>query len=200
MGDLIGVLGGTFDPPHLAHLILADEARYVLDLQRILWVVTAQPPHKQNQSISSVHHRVAMVKLVTDADPAFEFSTADLDRPPPHYAHGTMEWLRIRYPNSKFAYLMGEDSLRDLPAWNMPQLFVDSCDAICVMDRLAVEYEVAQLEEELPGLGHKLVFLGVPPIMISGRDIRSRVREKRPFHYLMPPAVSNYVLEQGLYS
>jgi len=200
MGDLIGVLGGTFDPPHLAHLILADEARYVLDLKRILWVITAQPPHKQNQSISSVDHRVAMVKLVTDADPAFELSTADLDRPPPHYAHGTMEWLRIRYPNSKFAYLMGEDSLRDLPAWNMPQLFVDSCDSIGVMDRLAVEYEVARLEEELPGLGEKLVFLGVPPIMISGRDIRCRVRERRPFHYLLPSAVSNYILEQGLYS
>ncbi|MCK5319134.1 MAG: adenylyltransferase/cytidyltransferase family protein, partial [Anaerolineales bacterium] len=65
MGNLIGVLGGTFDPPHLAHLILADEARYVLGLKTVLWVVTAQPPHKQKQSISSVDHRVAMVKLVT---------------------------------------------------------------------------------------------------------------------------------------
>ena len=200
MGDLIGVLGGTFDPPHLAHLILADEARYVLGLKRVLWVVTAQPPHKQDQPISSIDHRVAMVKLVTNADPAFEFSPADLDRPPPHYAHGTMEWLRHRYPNSKFTYLMGEDSLRGMSAWNRPQLFLDSCDSICVMDRLAVDYEVDQLEEELPGLGDKLVFLGVPPIMISSRDIRNRVHEKRPFHYLLPPAVSNYVLEHGLYS
>ncbi|MCJ7568936.1 MAG: nicotinate-nucleotide adenylyltransferase [Anaerolineales bacterium] len=200
MGDLIGVLGGTFDPPHLAHLILADEARYVLGLKRVLWVVTAQPPHKLNQSISSVDHRVAMVKLVTDIDPAFEFSTADLDRPPPHYAHGTMEWLRMRYPDKKFAYLMGEDSLRDLPAWNMPQRFVDSCDLIGVMDRLAVEYEVDRLEEALPGLKDRLVFLDVPPIMISGREIRSRVRQGRPFRYLMPSAVSDYVFEQGLYS
>ncbi|MCJ7825144.1 MAG: nicotinate-nucleotide adenylyltransferase [Anaerolineales bacterium] len=200
MGDLIGVLGGTFDPPHLAHLILADEARCVLGLTKILWVVTAQPPHKQNQSISRVDHRVMMVKLVTDADPAFEFSTADLDRPAPHYAHGTMEWLRTQYPDAKFAYLMGEDSLRDLPTWNMPQRFVDSCDLIGVMDRLEVEYELARLELELPGLRDKLVFLGVPPTMISGTDIRSRVHEGRSFRYLMPSAVSDYILEHGLYT
>jgi nicotinate-nucleotide adenylyltransferase len=200
MGDLIGVLGGTFDPPHLAHLILADEARYVLGLKKVLWVVTAQPPHKQDQLISPVDHRVAMVKLVTDTDPAFEFSTVDLDRPPPHYAHGTMEWLRMGYPDAKFAYLMGEDSLRDLPDWNLPQLFVDSCDLIGVMDRFVAETEVAQLEEELPGLGDKLVFLGVSPIMISGSDIRSRVREGRPFRYLVPHVVSEYLLEHGLYS
>jgi nicotinate-nucleotide adenylyltransferase len=200
MGDLIGVLGGTFDPPHLAHLLLADEARYVLGLNKILWVVTAQPPHKENQSISSVDHRVAMVKLVTDAEPAFEFSPADLERPPPHYAHGTMEWLRMRHTDAKFAYLMGEDSLRDLPDWNLPQRFVDSCDCIGVMKRLAVEYEVAQLEEELPGLGDKLVFLGVPPIMISGREIRRRVHDGRPYRYFIPPAVSDYLLEHGLYS
>ena len=200
MGDLIGVLGGTFDPPHLAHLILADEARSVLGLKRVLWVVTAQPPHKQTQPISSVEHRVAMVKLVTDADPAFEFSPADLERPPPHYAHGTMEWLRMHYPDAKFAYLMGEDSLRDLPGWNLPQRFVDSCDLIGVMNRLAVEYEVAQLEEKLPGLGDKLVFLGIPPIVISGREIRRRVHEGRPYRYLIPSAVSGYLLEHGLYS
>lgn len=200
MGDLIGVLGGTFDPPHLAHLILADEARYVLGLRRVLWVVTAQPPHKQNLPISSVDHRVAMVRLVTDADPAFEFSTADLERPAPHYAHGTMEWLRVRHHDAKFAYLMGEDSLRDLPDWNLPQRFVDSCDLIGVMKRLTVDYEVAQLEKELPGLGDKLVFLGVPPIMISGREIRCRVHEGHPYRYLISPAVSDYILEHDLYS
>lgn len=200
MGDLIGVLGGTFDPPHLAHLILADEARYVLGLRRVLWVVTAQPPHKQNLPISSVEHRVAMVRLVTDADPAFEFSTADLERPAPHYAHGTMDWLRVRHPDAKFAYLMGEDSLRDLPDWNLPQRFVDSCDLIGVMKRLTVDYEVAQLEKELPGLGDKLVFLGVPPIMISGREIRRRVHEGHPYRYLISPAVSDYLLEHGLYT
>ena len=200
MGDLIGVLGGTFDPPHFAHLILADEARYVLGLTRVLWVVTPHPPHKQNQSISSVKHRVAMVKLVTGADPAFEFSTADLDRPPPHYAQGTMEWMRVRYPDAKFAYLMGEDSLRDLPDWNLPQRFVDSCDLIGVMNRVAVEYEVAQLEDELPGLRDKLVFLGVPPIMISSKEIRRRIHEGHPYRYFIPPAVSDYILEHDLYS
>lgn len=106
----------------------------------------------------------------------------------------------MQFQDAKFAYLMGEDSLRDLPDWNMPQRFVDSCDLIGVMDRLAVEYEVTRLEDELPGLRDKLIFLDIPPIMISGSDIRSRVREGRPFRYLMPSAVSNYVLEQGLYS
>lgn len=200
MGDLIGVLGGTFDPPHLAHLILADEARYAFNLQKVLWVVTAQPPHKPDQPISPVDHRVAMVTLVTESDPAFEFSPADLDRPPPHYAHGTMEWLRRDHPGAKFAYLMGEDSLCDLPTWNSPQQFVDSCDRICVMDRLATGYDLAQLEEGLPGLRDKLVFLGIPPLMISATEIRSRVREGRPFRYLLPAAVAEYVHEQGLYT
>ena len=147
MADLIGVLGGTFDPPHIAHLILADEARSALDLQKVLWVVTAQPPHKENQTISAIDHRVAMVKLVADGDPFFEFSTADLDRPPPHYAHGTMEWLRRHDPNARLAYLMGEDSLCDLPTWNTPKRFVDSCDVIVVMDRFPAEYKVDQYRD-----------------------------------------------------
>ena len=200
MGDLIGVLGGTFDPPHLAHLILADEARYALKLHKVLWVVTAHPPHKHDSPISTVDHRVAMVNLLTEPDPAFEISMADLDRSPPHYAHGTMEWLRKNYPGERFAYLMGEDSLRDLPTWNSPQRFVESCDKIGVMDRLEADYDLAQLEEGLPGLRDKLAFLGIPPVMISAAEIRSRVREGRPFRYLLPTAIADYVSEHGLYT
>lgn len=200
MGDLIGVLGGTFDPPHLAHQIMADEARYVLNLQKVLWIVTAHPPHKPDQPISSVDHRVAMVKLVTESDPAFDISTADIDRSPPHYAYGTMEWLRMNHPGARFAYLMGEDSLRDLPTWNSPQRFVDSCDRIGVMDRLFADYDLTQLEGGLSGLKDKLVFLGISPVMISAMDIRSRVREGRPFRYLLPTSVADYILESGLYT
>lgn len=196
---MIGVFGGTFDPPHLAHAVLADEARHALELSLVLWVVTAQPPHKPGKPISAVKHRTAMVEIVTKSDSHFELSRADLDREPPHYAVGTVTWLRDRFPGEKLAYIMGSDSLRDLPTWHTPRAFVDLCDLIGVMKRKDAVNDLESLEEAIPGINTKLKFFEVPVLEISGHEIRSRVRSGCAYRYFMFPNVTEYIEAHQLY-
>ena len=148
----IGIFGGTFDPPHLGHLILAAEARAQLGLDKLLWVLTPDPPHKQGQSIARIENRLEMVKLAIVDDPQFELSTVELTRPGPHYAVDTVQILARQNPGAKLVYLMGGDSLRDLPTWHRPAEFVSACQMIGVMRRPGDAVELPSLEKSLPGL------------------------------------------------
>ncbi len=120
MPPLIGLFGGTFDPPHIGHLILAAEMRAQLSLDRLLWVLTPDPPHKQGQLITPVEHRLAMVKLAISNNDQFELSMVDIDRPGPYYAQDSVKIIAKQNPGADLVYLMGGDSLRDLPAWHCP--------------------------------------------------------------------------------
>jgi nicotinate-nucleotide adenylyltransferase len=199
MAGLIGVLGGTFDPPHLGHLILADEGRAALGLERVLWVVTAQPPHKPDEPVTPVEHRLAMVQAAIQADPGFELSRADVDRPGPYYSVGTLRWLAERMPSARFAYLMGADSLRDLPRWHQPEALVAICEALGVMRRSGVDVDLRALERQVPGLAGKVHLFEAPLIGVSAKDVRARVRRQAPYRYLVPPGVADIIARRGLY-
>jgi nicotinate-nucleotide adenylyltransferase len=196
---LIGVFGGTFDPPHLGHLILADEGRWVLGLEKVLWVVTADPPHKPEWPVSPIEARVAMVEAAISGDPYFELSRADIDRPGPHYAVGTLEWLAERRPGESFAYLMGADSLRDLPSWHQPDRLIQACHVLGIMRRPEVDLDMEALVARLPGLAGKLHFIDAPVVGFSGREIRRRVRQGITFRHLVPGEVERVIREGGLY-
>jgi nicotinate-nucleotide adenylyltransferase len=197
--ETIGVFGGTFDPPHIGHLILAAEARAQLALDRLLWVLTPNPPHKQNRTITPLQHRLAMVKLVLEDATEFELSTVDLDRPAPHYALDTVKILADQNPGAQLVYLMGGDSLRDLPTWHHPADFVKACQHIGVMRRPGAEFDLAGIAELFPGLSEKIVSIDAPLVDISAKEIRLRVTENRPFRYFLPPRVYAYLLENNLY-
>lgn len=199
MAGLVGVFGGTFDPPHLGHLILADEGRWLLGLERVLWVVTAKPPLKDAPPRATVKQRVAMVEAAIESDPVFELSRADIDRPPPHYALGTLEWLAERMPQAKFAYLMGADSLRDLPAWHQSERFVAACVALGVMQRPEVEIDLDELSKRIPGVAEKVRFFDAPVVGFSAREIRRRVGAGQPYRHLVTRGVASIILEQGIY-
>jgi nicotinate-nucleotide adenylyltransferase len=199
MDGLIAVFGGTFDPPHIGHLILADEARSALGAQRVLWVVTATPPHKPSVPRTPVEMRLRMVEAAIGGNPDFEISRADIDRPPPHYAVGTMMWLRERLAGVRFVYLIGSDSLRDLPTWHTPGDFLAQCDLVGVMRRPGADPDLTSLEARIPGLVAKLRFFEAPSIGISGHDIRDRVKRGEPYRYLVPPAVARIIDEERLY-
>jgi nicotinate-nucleotide adenylyltransferase len=196
---MIGVFGGTFDPPHHGHLILADTARDEFGLERVLWLVTGYPPHKSQRPISPTSIRLAMVRAAIDADPNFEISRVDIDRPAPHYSHETMRLLREQDPHAQFAFLMGSDSLRDLPEWDRPGLLVDHCDLLGVMNRPGVDLDVESLERSIPGLQEKVKFFEAPDVGISGHDIRRRVRQAAAYRYLVPQAVARIIEVEGLY-
>ena len=195
----IGIFGGTFDPPHLGHLILAAEARAQLGLERLLWVLTPNPPHKQGQSIAPLPQRLEMVKLAIEHDPQFELSNVDMSRPGPHYALDTVQLLAGKNPGAKLVYLMGGDSLRDLPTWHRPAEFVSACHLIGVMRRPGDAVELATLEKSLPGLSAKVRCVEAPLLEIAAREIRARIAEGRPFRYFLPEGVYEYIISQGLY-
>jgi len=195
----IGIFGGTFDPPHLGHLILAAEARAQLGLERLLWVLTPDPPHKQDQSIAPLDHRLEMVKLAIANDPQFEISSVELTRPGPHYALDTVLILAGQNPGVNLVYLMGGDSLSDLPHWHRPADFVSACHLIGVMRRPGDTVELAALEKSLPDLRSKVRFVEAPLLDISAREIRRRIAEGRPFRYFLPERVYEYIDEHGLY-
>jgi nicotinate-nucleotide adenylyltransferase len=195
----IGVLGGTFDPPHLGHLILAAEAVHQLKLSKVLFVVTPSPPHKQGWIISSIADRLKMVEMAIELNNDFQISSVDIDRLPPHYAVDSMHILHQQYPNDRLFYLMGADSLRDLPTWHLAQEFVSSCDGIGVMQRSLDDLEMQELEMKLPGLQTKIIWLTAPRFDISSREIRERVRNQAPFRYFVTEKVYRYIIEKKLY-
>jgi nicotinate-nucleotide adenylyltransferase len=183
----------------MGHLILAAEARDQLNLDLTVWVLTPDPPHKQGSEIASLVHRLAMVELAIADDPGFFLSHVDIDRPGPHYAVDTVRLLRQQYPGDELIYLMGGDSLQDLPRWYQAEVFLAALDGVGVMRRPGDEIDLSELFDALPMLRDKLNFVTAPLLEISAKQIRHRVTDHRAFRYYLPPAVYRYVLEQGLY-
>ncbi len=196
---MIGVFGGTFDPPHHAHEALARAAFRHLHLKKVLWVPTSIPPHKSIGAAAAIEHRLAMVKTVIESEPGFELSLVDVDRHPPTYAYRTMELLHEEYTDP-LIYLMGSDSLRDLPTWKLPMRFLDACDRIGVMERTMINLDLDILESQLPGLQKKIIIFQAPSLDISARDIRRRVREGIPYQDFVDPLVSAYIQQNNLYT
>ena len=195
----IGIFGGTFDPPHMGHLILANEALHQIKLDRILWLLTPIPPHKKQQNITTLVHRLDMVQMAIADNSGFELSRVDIDRPPPHYAVDTMALFRKQAPDGEFYYLMGLDSLNDLPDWHRPNDFVHLCRGIVVMLREGENVDLQNFDTLLPGLAAKVRFLKTPLVEISGSDIRKRAKLGKPFRYFVPEKVYQYIVSNCLY-
>ncbi len=200
MTQRIGIFGGTFDPPHLGHLILASEAFTKLELSRLLWVLTSIPPHKTDQTISPLEDRLAMVRLALKDEPDFELSRVDMDRPGPQYTLDTMKLLARQYPDDELIPLIGGDSLRDLPTWHNPKDLVEACHEIGVMRRPGNSIDLSQLEKEIPGLTAKIRFVDAPLLEIASHEIRQRAAEGSPFRYYLLPSVYKYIVAHKLYS
>ena len=195
----IGIFGGTFDPPHIGHLILAEEAQAQLELDHVLWVLTPFPPHKKMQKICPLNDRMTMVLLAIAGNDKFSLSRVDIDRQPPHYAVDTVAQLREKSPKAELYYLMGADSLNDLPTWHEPVQFVTLCHGIGIMMRHGESPVTTNLEAEITGLTEKLHFLQTPRIEISGTDIRRRVGNGMQFRYFVPEKIYHYILNHKLY-
>jgi len=196
----IGIFGGTFDPPHVGHLALASAARLQLGLDRLLWMLTPDPPHKLHQTIAPIAHRLAMVELALAGHPEFELSRLELDRPGPHYALDTVRLVQEQNSDSEIIYLMGSDSLRDLPSWYRPSDLVSALRYIGVMRRPDSDYDLPALEQILPGITAKVRFVDAPLVDISASEIRALAAAGKPFREFVTADVYDYIIEHGLYS
>jgi len=195
----IGLFGGTFDPPHIVHLILASEAVHQFELSRLLWVLTPDPPHKQDQEITPLEHRLEMTRLVTENEPAFELSRIEIDRPGPHYTLDTVQLLGSQESNAEIVLLIGGDSLRDLPAWHRAADLVAAVHKIGVMRRPGDFFDLRILETQLPGLNGKVMFIDTLVHTISSSEIRRRIQEGEPYRYYLLPSIYDYIETNRLY-
>jgi len=199
MPDLIGIFGGTFDPPHLGHLILAAEAQAQLQLSRVLWMLTPQPPHKLERGITPLWHRLEMLRRAIADVPGFEVSTVEVDRPGPHYTIDSLNALHEKYPGGKLVLLIGGDSLRELPGWNRPHEIIAAVHAFGVMRRPGDSVEFDALERVFPALRAKLLLVNAPQLDISSSTLRQRISDGGHYRYYLHPQVYDYIHQNHLY-
>jgi nicotinate-nucleotide adenylyltransferase len=193
----VGVLGGTFDPIHIGHLALAEEAREALGLERILFVPAAMPPHKLDQEVTHAEHRRTMVELAISGNPAFELSTIELERVGPSYTVDTLEELAREAP--AITLILSAESYHGLPGWDRPRRLLELA-RVAVAPRAGYQLPPRTwLEEQFPGLVDRVVFLDGPNLWVSASAIRARVAAGRSVRYLVPSDVVGYIAEHGLY-
>lgn len=195
----IGIFGGTFDPIHIGHLILAEEARFQLALDRVYLVPAGAPPHKQNRELTAIAHRLMMAELATADMPSLWVSRVDADRPGPHYTNETVQLLRQQVgAATDLFFLMGMDSLRDLPTWRQPQWLIEQCTLV-VLTRHDIEIDWVQLENALPGVRARVILLDMPELEIASHSLRARIRNRAPICHQVPRLVETYITKHGLY-
>ena len=195
----LGILGGTFDPIHIGHLILAEEAYDQLGLDQVLLAPAADPPHKREQGKSPAGHRVRMVELAIADNPHLALSRIDVDRPGPHYTLDMVRLLSEQYgPGVGLYFLMGLDSLADLPTWHRPLELMQECHLVA-FSRPDAGFNWDALEAALPGVRQRVIRLSMPELQISGSDLRERARQGRSLRYLVLPQVEQYIGERQLY-
>lgn len=199
MSQRIGVFGGTFDPPHMGHLVLAGEAAAQFQLTRLLWVLTPDPPHKQENPITPLSHRLPMLQAMLAHNPAFELSRIEIDRPGPHYTVDTLHLLTKQEPDAEFYLLIGGDSLWDLPTWRLSTDLVTVVSKIGVMRRPGDYTDLAPLEAKLPGITSKIQFLDALLQPVSSRELRRRIAAGEMYRYYVAPEVYDYIETNQLY-
>lgn len=196
----IGVLGGTFDPVHAGHLVIAEEARLRLSLTRVLFVPAGQPWLKTGRTITPAVHRVEMVRQAIAAKPYFELSSIEVDRPGPSYSVGTITILQQQLgAEAKFFFLVGWDSLVELPQWKEPDRLIQLCKVVAVTRPGFSRPDLKALESSVPGVTQSVVWLDIPPVDISSSDIRKRVAQGLFIHGLVSDEVESYIKEKKLY-
>lgn len=202
-GPRYGILGGTFDPPHVGHLVLAQEVYVRMSLDRVWFLPAREPPHKAGRSISPVADRLAMLERAIAADERFAVSTVELERPGPSYTVDTLRELRELWgADAWMVLILGWDMLAYLPNWHDAAGVIAGANQIAAVRRpgvVAAEADLARLEDQLPGLREKVMVVPAPQIAISGTEIRTRVAQMLPVRYLTPDAVATYIEARALY-
>ena len=196
----LGVFGGTFDPIHIGHLIIAEEARVKLGLERVIFVPAGKPWLKEHRDIAPGEHRIEMIRLAIAANPRFSVSTVDLDRAGPSYTVHTLPDLRRELGGEvDFYFILGIDALAGLPLWKEPEGVVEMCHLVAARRPGAGALDLESLERSMPGISSRIIFLDNPLVDISSTDIRERVAAGLPIADLVPDAVARYIGEQGMY-
>jgi nicotinate-nucleotide adenylyltransferase len=196
----IGLLGGTFDPIHIGHLIAAEEVRVKVGLGEVLFVPAGQPWLKSDRAISAAEHRLEMVRLAIDTNPEFKLSRVEVERPGPSYTVDTVRELRRQFEaGAELFFILGLDLLDELPRWKEPARLIEMCRLVAVTRPGYDALRLQPLEKSIPGISTRLDIVEMPPVGISASDIRRRIAHGLSIKYLVPESVESYIYEHGLY-
>jgi len=197
----IGILGATFDPVHLGHLAIADEARRSLGLTEVLFIPAGQPWLKSSITITPAEHRVEMVRLAITDNPEYKISEIEIERAGASYTVDTLTVLRREYDNKDELYfILGWDSLEKFLEWREPSRIVDMCFLVAVPRPGWQQPDVKVLEKAIPGITRRLILLEGPQVDISSTAIRELVTEGKDIESLVPAAVAEYIIKHKLYT
>ncbi len=196
----IGLLGGTFDPPHYGHLIAAQEAAWRLGLERVLFLPARQNPLKAGEPTTPPDERCEMVRLAVAENERFSLSRLDLDRPPPSYTVDLLAAAKQQVgSDTELFFVVGGDILDELARWYRPDEIVRQAVLVVVARPGWPAPDISRAERSIPGAARRIVSLATPGVDIASTEIRDRVRTGKPITYLTPPEVERYILERGLY-
>ncbi len=197
-GRRVGILGGTFNPPHLGHLIFAQEAHEQLGLARVILMPAGQPPHKPVDEDPGAAQRLELCRRAVAGDARFIVSELEVIRPGPSYTADTLEALSALMPDSEMFLLVGGDVAAGLPEWHEPQRVLSLARLAVAQRRGTPRAAIDRALSGLPG-AERTVFFRMPQIEISSTDIRRRVQQGRPLTYLVPGPVAAYIAKHRLY-
>jgi nicotinate-nucleotide adenylyltransferase len=194
----VGIYGGTFDPVHYGHLVLAEQCREQLRLDSVWFLPAAVPPHKQGAEISEAEHRAAMLEIAVAGHPQFHVEPHELERGGTSYTVETLEHFRRSDPALELVLLIGADSLVELPTWREPGRIL-ALASIGAVNRGRSAIDLSPLYTQIPASVGRVLVVQMPGIDLSATDIRRRVSEGRSIRYLTPRGVEAYIQEQRLY-
>jgi nicotinate-nucleotide adenylyltransferase len=196
----IGVLGGTFDPVHNGHLILADVAGEQLNLTEILFIPAGQPWLKTERIITPAQHRLQMLRLALDDSPQFRISEMEIERPGPTYTIDTINALKKSLnADDELFFILGQDNLMQIPQWHDASDLIKLCYLAAAPRPGVKKPDLKALEVEIPGIKLRVMLMKEPKVDINATDIRERVAKGLSVRHLVPEPVNRYIKEQKLY-
>jgi nicotinate-nucleotide adenylyltransferase len=195
----VGILGGTFNPPHLAHLVCASEARSQLGLERVVLIPTGVPPHKPMEQEPGAAHRLEMCRLAAGAGRGWlTVSSIEIDRAGPSYTVDTLRQIHASQPGDELTFIVGGDMAWSLPSWHEPAAILGLA-SVAVAERVGARREEVRGRLEALAGAAAITYIDVPRLDISSSALRRRVREGRPLDYLVPDPVADYIEQRRLY-
>lgn len=198
MAAALGVLGGAFNPPHLGHLLLAQEASWQLGLERVLLMATGEAPHKRIESDPGAAVRLEMTRRAAEGEVGVEASPLEVEREGPSFSYLTLEELREREPDGELYFLLGADVAAELESWERPERVVELA-RLAVVPRQGVEMDAVSATLERLGAADRAAIIEMPLCGVSSTMIRQRVAAGRPLRHLVPDGVAGLIEERGLY-
>lgn len=202
MSGPTGIFGGTFDPTHIAHLAVAEEAAEACGLERVVFVPAGEPPHKPGLQVTDGEHRLAMIELAIAGNDRFVVDRLELDRPGPSYTVDTLEAFHAAVPDGQpdLVLIVSAEAFRDFLTWRSPRRILELARVVVAPRDGYADAGHDVLAVDLPDLAHRATFLDSPRLRLSASELRARAAAGRSLRYLVPDAVAAYISDHGLYT